>query len=509
METGSSDTTGPGPTAVTGSKNQVENSKSNNRNNRNRERNRNKNKKNKSATSDATDERPKSENKGSKAKKGPKDTKSSKSGTSNKPDPPKALYKELQKLLSSITPITINGIPVKNLSSEPLPFLEKIINDKTNKDEIFMTFFLKPSDPDFPFDLELLTLTLCIPQSYPKKLSTPTLMVLNDDIPRGYSLNIEIGFKQIVSTILEKRWEKKKDRNQNKKEPKDSKDRKETKEEAAEGEGDSELRIDVVGGNDLLGMVRTLDKYLEKFLSMEKKDTIKLVKVINRKQEVVNQQEKKKTPKSNANANASNSASVHKPELSKLDQERYAKRTVEIEKFKQRLRNNSIKVIKDNPPGTTFKLCLYFKDDHLTLEFDECSEICIEKLFITLNVPKEYLNNPRKGLKLAIDMSNDYNIDLVNSIKDTSVRLIFVKLMNNIGKNFDTFASDVAGTLCSDSKVSTPIYWTITSQLNFFIHNIQKFMNERADFQSWYVANTDMNQLLQEKTNSTELDHEL
>lgn len=421
--------------------------------------------------------------------KKPKDSKTDE--VKPKKPQPKPLYRELQNLLGYVNPITANGISIKSLSTDPLSFFEKIINDKDNRDELFMTFLLKPSDPDFPYDLGLLTLTLCIPQSYPQNHGTPSIMVLDDNIPRGYSLNIEIGFKQIVNTILENRSLKKKAKKHNTKKKVSEKKVEENKksEDNNEQEDQGELKIEVVGGNDLLGMIKTLDKYLEKFLSMEKKDTIKLVKVMNMKQESVKEQQLKEQAKEKQK----NQKKVAKPEeKTLLDHAKYQKRTEEVDRFKQRFKDYGLKVCRTTPRGVTFKLFLLFKDDHLTLEFNELDQITIEKLHIKLDIPKEYLNAPKKGIKLSVDMSDSNNIEMINSISDTNVRLIFGKLINNINKNFDTFSSDVATINLSNLESDSEKYWSIPSQLNFFQYNIQKFMNEKAEFLSWYSANKEM-----------------
>lgn len=407
-----------------------------------------------------------------------------------------ALYKELEKLLRYVCPITINGLPVKNLKTEPIQFLRNILDDKLNQDEIFMTFLLKPSDPDFPFDLGLLSVTLCIPQSYPNKLPSPTILVLNEDIPRGYAFNIETGFRRIVATALENRINKKRDKVDSRNIESSSKNklliRKGTTNdiESNDSETDSSVfDLEVIGGNDLSGMVKTLDKYLEKFLSMEKKDTIKLVKVKNNGKE----QQKKHIAKSVSTNLGSSEVKELSNTTSSVKLEKYKERTEELEHFRQRLRNNYVTLLTDNTHGTTYKLVLFFKEDNLTVEFGEADEVIIEKLFIKLFVPKEYLYNPKKGLKLSVDMSNNYNIGLINSIKDTNSRLIFGKLINNISKNYDYFAQDVCRSNCKSSSRNAPEYWTVTSQLNFFVHDIQKFMNEKVDFQNWYEANKLMN----------------
>ena len=149
-------------------------------------------------------------------------------------------------------------------------------------------------------------------------------------------------------------------------------------------------------------------------------------------------------------------------------------------------------VFKNNAQGTVYKLCLKFVDDHLSIEFDDSDEINIENLYVKLTVPKDYLNNPKKGLKLLVDLSNGYNIQLLNSIEDTEVKLIFGRLINNIGKNFDIFAADVAALNCENVDVNAMTFWTITSQLNFFVCNIQKFMSEKSEFQNWYRLTKEM-----------------
>lgn len=464
--------------------------------NRNRNRSNNRKKQNSDTSGAATPEPPTTERASQLAaspkQRKPKSNKSTqKSNTSkgnNGNNPNKPLLKELQKILPLINPITINGIPVKNLSSTADEFIEKIINDRHNNDEIFMTFFMKPTDPDFPYDLDLLSLTLCIPQTYPGKTPSPTIMVLNDDIPRGFSMNIETGFKQIVATVLENRLIKKTSKNN--REPKNEEKSKQ-KTEDEEGEDDV-LKIDVVGGNDLLGMIQTLDKYLEVFLSMEKKDTIKLVKVMNRKKEEERRAEEERERERQAQRESDAQAQKEAAEAASLDPVKHKARTFELEKFRQRFSGNQVSVFKNNAQGTVYKLCLKFVDDHLSIEFDDSDEINIENLYVKLTVPKDYLNNPKKGLKLLVDLSNGYNIQLLNSIEDTEVKLIFGRLINNIGKNFDIFAADVAALNCENVDVNAMTFWTITSQLNFFVCNIQKFMSEKSEFQNWYRLTKEM-----------------
>lgn len=93
-----------------------------------------------------------------------------------------------------------------------------------------LKFSLTPSDPDFPFEMSALECGLFVPGQYPK--DTASLKVGNKDIPRGFALNIEFGFSNLVEESPAK---------------------------------------------TLLELVKALDKNLEIFLSAPKADTIKLV----------------------------------------------------------------------------------------------------------------------------------------------------------------------------------------------------------------------------------------
>lgn len=95
-----------------------------------------------------------------------------------------------------------------------------------------LAFHLKPSDPDFPFDLDFLQCELQVPASYPDPGVTPTLNVKNKDIPRGFAANIEQGWDRLA------------------------RDR---------------------GESTLLALTNALDKNLETFLSEKKQDTVKLM----------------------------------------------------------------------------------------------------------------------------------------------------------------------------------------------------------------------------------------
>ncbi len=60
-------------------------------------------------------------------------------------------------------------------------------------------FRLKPTDPDFPYDLDDLDCEMSVPKTYPGE-GLPTLRVRNKDIPRGFQINIERGFDAIAAS---------------------------------------------------------------------------------------------------------------------------------------------------------------------------------------------------------------------------------------------------------------------------------------------------------------------
>lgn len=94
-----------------------------------------------------------------------------------------------------------------------------------------LLFSLKPSDPDFPFELDHLECDLRVPRNFPKDSAAPRLLILNRDIPRGFAINVEKGWDRLVE---EKR------------------------------------------GNTLLALLNALDKHLEEFLSEQKAETVKM-----------------------------------------------------------------------------------------------------------------------------------------------------------------------------------------------------------------------------------------
>jgi uncharacterized CHY-type Zn-finger protein len=102
-----------------------------------------------------------------------------------------------------------------------------------------LDFTILPSDPDFPFELQGLHCELKVPRDYP--VGRPTLRVRNPEIPRGYQINIERGFDGLAQSIQ----------------------------------------------RTLLTTLNELDKALERFLTSEKAQTVKLVANASRSPEAL------------------------------------------------------------------------------------------------------------------------------------------------------------------------------------------------------------------------------
>ncbi|ODQ77111.1 hypothetical protein BABINDRAFT_163841 [Babjeviella inositovora NRRL Y-12698] len=196
---------------------------------------------------------------------------------SSKPTPKDFGLLEILKLIKIFKPLTIDGVPLDTIKTLLVQHVTSLRADPLLT-TITLTFLMKPSDPEFLFDMDALHFRLSVPQFYQArrrnvdlKLKKPRINVLNEDVPRGYAINVERGFSTIAELAL-------RSKNQTEDAP-----------------------VELVAGKGLVSMVKTLDKYLESFLSEEKAETIKIVKFkrleTSPPAEIVFGKEKKKTKK--------------------------------------------------------------------------------------------------------------------------------------------------------------------------------------------------------------------
>lgn len=92
---------------------------------------------------------------------------------------------------------------VKDFQIKQLRRRYKDAKETTNDRKIVFEFALVPSDPDFPFEMDALQCVLGIPSDYPRP-GRPTLRVNNVEMKRGFQINIEQGFDEIVARHVNK-----------------------------------------------------------------------------------------------------------------------------------------------------------------------------------------------------------------------------------------------------------------------------------------------------------------
>jgi hypothetical protein len=135
--------------------------------------------------------------------------------------------------------------------------------EESLRDATLFKFKLAPSDPDFPFDLPFLDCSLILPSSYPEV--KPSLRITNSEMPRGFQLNVERGFDQIIA--------------------------------------DSPNAT-------LLGVFNRLDRQLETLLSGEKAETVKIVRNAPRAEAQTQPRPPTQTPKPQQPATARSTQSA-------------------------------------------------------------------------------------------------------------------------------------------------------------------------------------------------------
>ncbi|KAL8790695.1 MAG: hypothetical protein Q9195_006237 [Heterodermia aff. obscurata] len=72
--------------------------------------------------------------------------------------------------------------------------------EKTEDSGTAFSFTMKPSDPDFPFDLESLECVLHVPFSFPHG-QKPHINIKNKDMGRGFQINVERGFDRLIERL--------------------------------------------------------------------------------------------------------------------------------------------------------------------------------------------------------------------------------------------------------------------------------------------------------------------
>ena len=282
-------------------------------------------------------------------------------------------YLQIHKLLKTFAPITINGIAVSKMTNDldPSKTPVDIHLDKAMATEqpVYISFIMD-LDPDFPFELDDLKITLCVPNEYPYLVSAlPSIYILNDEVPRGYAINVEMGFKQITKMALTGE-----------------------KINPSEDGDESNADIELVNGKGLLSQILTLNKYLEVFLKQEKRKTIKIIKnkysTRSKSGSPEIRESKSITPTPTSTPTPTPTSTYQKPYSSKtsLSSEQQKERIELINQMKLKLKSN-IKLFNKNDDFEKYKVLLPINCNRDTL-----SDIWNDKgkLEMFLYIPSDY-----------------------------------------------------------------------------------------------------------------------
>ncbi|KAL8715934.1 MAG: hypothetical protein Q9220_000601 [cf. Caloplaca sp. 1 TL-2023] len=214
--------------------------------------------------------------------------------------PPVAASRVVQKPVSRLQKDNPKEFQIQQLERR-FPTLKRLDDGGTT-----LRFQIAPSDPDFPFEMTALDCVLHVPEAYPGG-ATPSLTVKNHDMPRGYQINVENGFDQLVHES-----------------PKAT----------------------------LLFLLNALDKQLETILTREKAETIKITP--NATRHLVGQQSDINRPSQAVNQSQATGTSV-KQEVQYTASERRtaeARRQVEVRQLEARLGRSPLFSVSSD--GTAF-----------------------------------------------------------------------------------------------------------------------------------------------------------
>ncbi|KAI7881617.1 hypothetical protein K492DRAFT_206710 [Lichtheimia hyalospora FSU 10163] len=102
------------------------------------------------------------------------------------------IRKPVAKPTSSIDPATVRETELKQLERRYRSSFRIVSNTEGCS---IVRYAIQPSDPDFPYELDSLLLQLKVPDDYPTKHCTLTVL---SSIPKGFAFNIERGYENYV-----------------------------------------------------------------------------------------------------------------------------------------------------------------------------------------------------------------------------------------------------------------------------------------------------------------------
>lgn len=334
----------------------------------------------------------------------------------------KSLFRvsEVLKVIKEFPVSQING---REFDPKHTRSMTAFVRNTLLEEDIYMVLKIVPSDPDFPFDLTGLEVALSVPKNYPMKknkdntpFNRPTITVLNTDIPRGISINIERGFNQIVAKTCQKKGKKSK------------------------SESPEELDIKVVGGNNLYGCVKTLDVYLAVFLAQRKRDTIKIVKRMPRSESKTKEDichEDTVIPDTLSKFKASH-INVSREEIQALN------KSIELVSYRMKKENKKFTLSQNHRNlGYEYKFVLDAKPVNLPDDFkisNMANILALDPIVLRLLIPLDIQNEGLKILSFDVAGKNvlSAEIDHKEPVKlDQPTEAVLVQFLSNVKYTFN------------------------------------------------------------------------
>lgn len=387
---------------------------------------------------------------------------------------------EILKLIRAHLPITINGIAVSKIidiqldsKNSPSPsegvsgsneaetskkrhtqpkkkvkqqivanHIEKVIA-RDPLQPVYLSFVMPPSDPDFPFELDLLKFNLTIPSGYPRNpKAVASLIVLNSEIPRGFAVNIERGFKQIARLTKSK--------------------------EKVFLDDAGEVELTLVDGKGLLSQIQTLDKYLESFLKQEKRQTMKFVTFKSSSSPGLLATPEATPPPPTTHAEES----ITQRDLpANVSAETARKRAQEIEEMTTKL-GKAVKLFNKSAAQARYKVMIPITRRKNLPQLWTTDN---ETVDIFVSVPVAYPDVPPE-VKITSNFSTNLLVAKKQALQDCGKSL--VQLVEEAKSGEKNLRANVA------SKIKT-LQFDLIELLNWISNNLSVLVLNEADFAQW------------------------
>lgn len=385
-----------------------------------------------------------------------------------------AKFLQISKLIKKFKPSTINYMSTTVITdkikakeeedenyfknqyknNDRMSFLQKHIAEYIKNqplEMIYISFVLKPSDPDFPFDLENLKLTLSVPGDYPiNKRLRPSITILNQEIPLGFAVNIELGYKRIAEIAMTK---------------------------------SSDEEIELVDGSGLKSQFQTLDKCLELFLKQEKRQTIKFIKTVKKKSDSrESSSEPRQTGTGDIQERISKDTKISKDtqdsldsrgsrplkESSKISKQILEQRLQNVESMKNKFRCK-VKLFKRSTQEERYKIEIPIYSNQENVPSLWKLNKCIE---IMTSIPMNYPQEP-----ISISFPNNYNTNLILKFKSDQDRKVLLDLTKEYRRIEKNLTSNVNNYKFENDN--------LVMMLNWICNNIEYFSMNSGEFNDW------------------------